>query len=146
MNISFLNRYAWFSLILVCLAYALVGWYLSAHHIVWFVGFFIASVALYVAGKSSPLIERLINLTSQELLAALFLSFTVSALIVLTATWSMLWTLILIPISTTFLAELEMRFVGFNKADTFWILTISAVLGLLVGEITDIMFIPSSRY
>jgi hypothetical protein len=146
MNIGFFNRYAWLSLILVCLAYALVGWYLSAHHIVWFMGCFIAFVALYIASKSNPLVERLIGFSSQELLIALFISLTVSAIIVLTATWSMLWTLVLIPISTTFLAELEMRFIGFDQTDTFWILTASAIFGLLVGEFTDIMFLPSSRY
>ncbi len=58
----------------------------------------------------------------------------------------MLWTLIFIPISTTILTELEMRFAGFNKVNTFWILIVFAALGLIVGEITDIVFLPSMRY
>jgi hypothetical protein len=145
MNVELLNRFPR-SLLLIGLAYALVGWYLSAHHIVWLVGFFIASVALYIANKSNPLLERMINFSSQGLLAVLFISFIFSILITLAITWSMLWTLIFIPILTTILAELDMRFAGFNKVNTFWILIVFAALGLIIGEITDIVLLPSIRY
>ncbi len=146
MNVEFLSRFSWFSLVLLWLAYALMGWYLSAHHIVWVVGIFIASVALYVASKSNPLLERLISFCYQGFLAVLFISFMVSISIALAITCSMLWTLIFMPIITTVLAELEMRFAGFRKIDTFWILTVFATLGLSMGEITDIVLLPSSRY
>lgn len=142
MNVEFMSKFYWFSLVLLWLAYAFMGWYLSAHHIVWLVGIFIASVA----SKSNPLLERLISFCSQGLLAVLFISFIVSISIALAITWSMLWTLIFLPITTTVLAELEMRFAGFRKIDTFWILTVLAALGLSMGEITDIVFLPSSRY
>lgn len=58
----------------------------------------------------------------------------------------MLWTLIFVPLATTLLAELEMRLAGFNKIDTFWILTFFAAFGLIVGEITDLALLPSIRY
>jgi hypothetical protein len=146
MNIEFLNRFSWWSLLLMCLGYTLVGWYLSAHHIVWLVGLFIASVILYIASKTNPILERLINFSSQGLLAVLFVSLTASMSIAMAVIWSMLWTLIFIPLSTTLLAELEMRVAGFDKTDTFWILTFFAAFGLIVGEITDLVFLPSIRY
>lgn len=146
MNIEFLNRFSWSSILLMCLAYILVGWYLSAHHIVWLVGIFIASVTLYVANKTNPILQTFINFSSQSLLAVLFISFIASISIALAVIWSLLWTLIFIPLSTTLLAELEMRLAGFDKVDTFWILTFFAVLGLIMGEITDSVFLPSIRY
>ncbi len=146
MNIGFLSRIPWFSLVLLWLTYALVGWYLYAHHIVWLVGFFIASVALYVASRGNSLLERLISFYSQGLFAVLFICLMISVLIALTVTWSGLFSLIFIPVITTILAEIEMRFAGFSKIDTFLVLTVFAVLGLVAGEIVDIMFLPSQKY
>ncbi|BAZ09075.1 hypothetical protein NIES4071_08810 [Calothrix sp. NIES-4071] len=146
MNIVTLNKFSWLSLLLICLAYVLVGWYLSAHHIAWLIGIFIALVALYVANKTNPLLEHLISFSSQSWLAVLFVSLIASIVFTVAIIWSMLWTLIFIPISTTVLADLEMRLAGFDKTDTFWILTVFATFGLIVGEVTDILFIPSSRF
>lgn len=58
MNVGFLSRSPWLPLVLLWLAYALLGWYLSAHHIVWLLGAFVAVLSLAVASKSSPLLER----------------------------------------------------------------------------------------
>lgn len=146
MNSELLNRFSWSSLLLMCLGYTLVGWYLSAHHIVWLVGIFIASVVLYVANKTNPILESLISFSSQGLLAVLFISFIASISIALAVIWSMLWTLIFIPLATTLLAELEMRLAGFDKINTFWILTFFAAFGLIMGEITDLVLLPSIRY
>jgi hypothetical protein len=49
-------------------------------------------------------------------------------------------------LASTLLADLEMRFSGFNKLDSFWVLTVIAVLGLVMGELIDILLFPSSRY
>jgi hypothetical protein len=128
--------------VLVWLAYTLLGWYLSAHHIVWLVGAFVAAVALAVASKSSPWLERLVRFFSQ----GLFVVLTVSILLALAVTWSLLFPLIVLPFVTTFLAEVEMRFTGFSKLDTFWFLTVLAAFGLGMGEIIDIVLLPSIRY
>ncbi len=58
MNIDFLKKITSLSLLLLWLAYALLGWYLSAHHIIWLVGIFIATVALFGGRKNSSLFER----------------------------------------------------------------------------------------
>ena len=133
-------------LMLLWLAYALLGWYLSAHHIVWLVGAFVAAFALAFASKGSPLLERLVRFGSQGLVAVLIISLIVSTSFVLAAIWSILFALIVIPLGTTFLAEVEMRFAGFSKLDTFLLLTVIAGLGLGLGELTDIVLLPSMRY
>jgi hypothetical protein len=50
------------------------------------------------------------------------------------------------PLAATVLAEVEMRFAGFNKLDTLVVLTMLAGFGLGLGEIVDIKLLPSIRY
>ncbi|BAY12758.1 hypothetical protein [Calothrix sp. NIES-2098] len=142
MNINFQSRIPWMPLALLWLAYSFLGWYLAAHHIIWLVGGFITAVALAIARKSISWLEQLFRFGSQTLVIILFLSLSIA----LVATWSLLFSLFLIPVATTFLADLEMRFAGFRKLDSFLILTVLAVLGLGLGEIIDILILPSSRY
>ncbi len=129
-------------LVLLWLAYTLLGWYLAANHIVWLVGAFVAAMVIVIVRKSTSWLERLVEFGSQTLAVILFLSISIAFV----ATWSLLLRLFLIPLATTILADLEMRFSGFNKLDSFWILTVIAVLGLVIGELIDILLFPSSRY
>lgn len=129
-------------LVLLWLAYTLLGWYLAANHIVWLVGAFVAAMVIVIVRKSTSWLERLVEFGSQTLAVILFLSISIAFV----ATWSLLLRLFLIPLATTLLADLEMRFSDFNKLDSFWILTVIAVLGLVVGELIDILLFPSSRY
>lgn len=129
------------ALILLWLAYAFLGWYLAAHHIIWLVGGFVALMAIAVVRKSISWLEGLVSFGSHLLVVILFLSMSIA----LVATWSLLFSLFLIPVASTLLADLEMRFAGFNKIDSFWILTMLATAGLVVGEVVDILFLPSIR-
>ncbi|MBE8999319.1 hypothetical protein IQ274_14090 [Nostoc sp. LEGE 12447] len=142
MNVEFFNRIPFMPLVLLWLAYTLLGWYLAANHIVWLVGAFVAAMVIVIVRKSTSWLERLVEFGSQTLAVILFLSISIAFV----ATWSLLLRLFLIPLATTILADLEMRFSGFNKLDSFWILTVIAVLGLVVGELIDILLFPSSRY
>ncbi len=142
MNIGYFHKISVMPLVLLWLAYALLGWYLAVHHIIWLVGAFIATVAIAVVRRSIAWLEGLVSFGSRTLVVVILLS----ASIALVATWSVLLSLFLIPIATTLLADLELRFAGFKKIDSFWILTILAGWGLTVGEIVDILLIPSSRY
>ncbi|MEH1795409.1 MULTISPECIES: hypothetical protein [unclassified Nostoc] len=142
MNVEFFSRIPLKPLVLLWLAYTLLGWYLAANHIVWLVGAFVAAMVLAIVRKSTSWLERFVEFGSQTLAVVLFLSIS----IVFVATWSLLLRLFIIPLATTLLADLEMRFSGFNKLDSFWILTVLAVLGLVVGELIDILLFPSSRY
>ncbi|MGJ5628294.1 hypothetical protein [Nostoc edaphicum] len=142
MNVEFFNRIPLMPLVLLLLAYTLLGWYLAAHHIIWLVGAFVAAMVIAVVRKSIYWLERLIEFGSKILVVILFLSISIA----LVATWSILLRLFIIPLATTLLADLEMRFSGLNKLDSFWIITVLAVLGLVVGELIDILLFPSSRY
>jgi len=73
-------------------------------------------------------------------------SLVISTLVALVATRTILLTLFVIPVATTILAELEMRFTGLSKLDTLVLLTVLAGFGLVVGEMIDIVLFPSSRY
>ncbi|MEH1897859.1 MAG: hypothetical protein V7K94_21660 [Nostoc sp.] len=142
MNVEFFSRIPLMPLVLLWLAYTLLGWYLAANHIVWLVGAFVAAMVLAIVRKSTSWLERFVKFGSQTLAVVLFLSISIAFV----ATWSLLLRLFIIPLATTLLADLEMRFSGFNKLDSFWILTVLAVLGLVVGELIDILLFPSSRY
>lgn len=142
MNIGYFQKIPLLPLVLLWLAYAVLGWYLAAHHIIWLVGAFIASVAIAVVRRSIAWLEGLVSFGSRTLVVLILLS----ASIALVATWSLLLSLFLIPIATTLLADLELRFAGFKKINSFWILTVLAAWGLTVGELVDILLLPSSRY
>ena len=53
MNVKTFNKIPLLPLVLLWLTYTLIGWYLSAHHIVWLVGAFIIVLALAVGWNSS---------------------------------------------------------------------------------------------
>ncbi len=142
MNVEFIKMIPLMPLLLLLMAYILLGWYLAAHHIIWLVGAFVAAMVIAVVRKSISWLERLVEFGSKTLVVILFLSISIA----LVATWSVLLRLFVIPLATTLLADLEMRFYGFNKLDSFWIVTVLAVLGLVIGEVIDILLFPSSRY
>jgi hypothetical protein len=146
MNIGFISKIPWLGLVLLWLVYALLGWYLSAHHIAWLVGAFIAALALAIVSKSSPWLDHLLKFISQGLVAFLLISLIISITVALAVTEPILLPLIVMPLVTTFLAELEMNLVGFSKTNKFLILIIIATLGLGLGEIIDILLLPSLRY
>ncbi|MCU0534066.1 MAG: hypothetical protein MUD14_09235 [Hydrococcus sp. Prado102] len=138
MNIKSINRIPWLSLVIFWLAYALLGWYLSAHHIIWLVGAFVALVFLSVAWKGNPLLKQLLNLSSQGLVVVVLASIIVSILITLAITWNTAFNLIVIPFVATVLAQVESRFVGWSKPQAFLLLTLVAGFGLMFGEIIDL--------
>ncbi len=147
MNIDFFKRNTSLSLLLLWIAYAFLGWYLSAHHIIWLVGIFIATVPLFVGSKNNSLFERSLSFFSPSLFVVFTISLIVSILLfALAVTRSILLPLIIIPLATTVLAELEMRLTDLNKLNAFVILTVIAGFGLVVGEMIDIMLLASSRY
>ncbi|MUH00846.1 hypothetical protein F7734_54690 [Scytonema sp. UIC 10036] len=142
MNNEFLHKIPWQPLVFLWLAYAWLGWYLSAHDIAWLVGAFVAALVLAIAWRTIAGLERLIRFGSRALTVVLFLC----ASIALIATWSIFVTFLVLPLTTTLLAEMELRFSGFSKRDTFLLLTAIAGCGLAVGEAIDLILIPSSRY
>ncbi len=146
MNVRTCNKIPLLPLVLLWLTYTLLGWYLSAHHIVWLVGAFIIVFALAVGWNSSSWLERLFEFVSRKLITVLIVSLAVTILVALATTWSILLKLILLPLGTVFLAEIEMCFAGFNRLNRFLMLTVLTGLGLGLGEMIDILFVPSMRF
>ena len=128
------------------LAYTLLGWYLSAHHIIWLVGAFIAFTTLVIIWKSSPLLAHLSNLSSQGLFVVISVSLIFSLLVALAITWSTSFAFMIMPFITTFFAQVEMSFNGFNKLQRLFFLTLTAGLGLIFREGIDLVILPSVRY
>lgn len=139
------NKFPWLSLVLLWLSYSLLGWYLSAYHVFWLMAALVAALPSVIAWKSVPCLEDIVRFGSRGFRVILIM-LVISILISLITTWSLLITLIIVPLITTFLAGLEMRFAGFSEINAFLLSIVSAGLGLGLGEIIDIMISPSMRY
>ncbi len=140
------NRIPLLALSTLWLAYALLGWYLSAHHIAWLVGAFVVFIALAILWKSSPLLAHLSSFASQGLFIVMSVSLIFSLSIALAITWSTSFTFIAVPFITTFFAQIEMGFNGFSKSHKLLFFTFTAGFGLIFGEILDLVIVPSMRY
>lgn len=146
MNTELLTRKPWLALILLGLAYTVLGWHLSAHHIFWLVGTFVIAVTLITAWKSHPILESLVWFATQKLFVVVGLSLMFSVAVTLILTKPLLLNLTLLPLVSLVYAELEMRAIGFKQMDVFLCSTMMSGLGLLVGEVVDLWLIPSMRY
>jgi hypothetical protein len=129
-------------LILIWLAYTWLGWYLSAYHIGWLVGALVLIFVLTLIWKTTSWLEKLIEIGSKTLVVVLFLSLSVA----LVASWSLLFSLVLMPLATTMLTNMELRLSGLTRLDRLILLSVSAGLGLVIGEVIDICLLPSIRY
>lgn len=146
MNAEFSFRRPWLALALLGAAYALLGWYLSAHHILWIVGVFVTVATLAIAWKGIPILEHLSLLKSSRLFGLIVLGFLVSLPVALVVGGSLFLNLIFLPIVTTLFAEIEMRSAGFKQLQLFLYLTLLAGLGLGLGEAIDLVLVPSGRF
>ncbi|MBD2497279.1 hypothetical protein [Nostoc sp. FACHB-280] len=147
MNIDFSKKITSLSLLLLCVAYAFFGWYLSAYHIIWLVGSFIATVAFFGGRKNSSLFERALSFFLPGSLGIFIISLIVSVILFALAVNSpILGIFIITPLATTVLAELEMRLTGLNKLNALVILTVIAGFGLVLGKMIDVLLVPSTRY
>jgi hypothetical protein len=130
------------SFIVLWSAYALVGWNLAAHHVIWFMGFLIIALTTTMSWAGTQWIKSALRYIPNVLLVIL----TASLLIALALTSSLFLTLAVVPFLTTYLAWNEMRFIKFSQLNTFWILVAVAIAGLSMGEILDLWILPSARY
>ncbi|MBD2771559.1 hypothetical protein [Iningainema tapete] len=136
MNIEFYNRVPVQPLVLHSLSYIWLGWYLSAHDIVWWVGAIVVGSVFAVVSKSISWVEYLVNFGSRALVVVLFLC----ASIAVVATWSLLLTFILIPLLATVLAEIELRLASLNKPQALSVLIVLAGIGLGIGGVLDFLY------
>lgn len=125
-----LGKFPLFPLGLVWLGYVLVGWHLSAYNPVWG----IISVALsgvltvlLIWGTGSFL--RLMRLGPRSILTMIFLSSTVTTVVIAFPIFALVSTLL----ATETLVRLEMQAAGYNGGQILAVLMQVALLGIVVG-------------
>ena len=146
MNAELATKKPWLALILLGGEYALLGWYLSAHHIFWLVGIFVVVVTFGAAWKSNPLLKFLDWFTNQGLLVVISVSLLFSLVVTLVLTNPILLSLFLLPPMALLYALLEMRDADFKQVDIFLWSVMMTGLGLGLGEAIDLFVVPSIRY
>lgn len=146
MNAEFLSRTPWLALTLLGLSYALMGWYLSAHHVLWVVGISMTLTTLAIAWKGTAIVENLSLLKSTSLLGLIILGLLLSLPVALLVGGSLFLNLFFLPVTTTLFAEFEMRSAGFTQRQLFFYLTLLAGCGIGFGEAIDLALIPSTRF
>jgi hypothetical protein len=146
MNTEFLTKKPWLALVLLGGEYALLGWYLSVHHIFWLIGTFIVVITFGVAWKSNPILKVLAWFTTGGLLVVLGVSLLVSLVVALTLTNPVSLGLVLLPLITLLYARLEMQAADFKQVDIFLWSVMMTGLGLGLGEVIDLFVTPSMRY
>lgn len=140
-KLSMPGRVPWFTLILLCLTYILVGWKLAIHHLFWFAGFLIGLASAIFAWNSTPWMEGLIGFGPQ----AMFTFLMINILIVMAVTSPGVLTVILMPLMATFLAWLDVRLSGYDQQTTFTYLVCISLISLGLGELIDLLVLPSMR-
>ncbi|MGA7932655.1 MAG: hypothetical protein WCA35_03670 [Kovacikia sp.] len=130
------------SLLLFWLAYTLVGWFLAAHHLIWYFGLFVAVPAVAIAWGGNRLLLGLFEGMSKGLLITIMLNVLIALMLTL-PTFS---TLIAVPTLTAFLAWLEMQSLDLKTAQVLGLLAALAGLGLGTGEFVDLVALPSERF
>lgn len=96
----------WLALILLWFAYALVGWNLAAHHVIWFTGVLILALAMTLSWFGSRWLKQALDYIPTVLLVAL----TASIFTALALTSPLFLTIALIPFLTTFLLGMKCGF------------------------------------
>ncbi|WP_421657168.1 hypothetical protein [Leptothermofonsia sp. ETS-13] len=130
------------SLLLFCFAYALVGWVLAAHHIIWYIGIFAAALGIFTAWGSSRFLGRWFGYTPQALIITMMVSILIT-LMLMSSTFVAIFT---IPILTAILVWVEMQFLDLKANQALGVLIVLAGLGLALGEFIDLVVLPSARY
>lgn len=146
MNSESSRSLPWLSLGLFWCAYAMLGWYLAAHHIIWLVGAAAILAIVIISGTGRALLEQLFGVISRTLLIVVFLSFLISVCAFLFVSKFEFLGLVFLPLVTTVLADLSLRSAGFEQRQMWIYLVVIAGLGIGLGEVFDLVFLPSMRY
>lgn len=146
MNNESFGKIPWLAIGILWLVYALLGWYLAAHHIVWIVGAGVLIATLTFTWKAIPFFKQLSWFSSQGLFIVTVINLVVSLCIILFVSDFQFLGLIFLPILTMLWTDLEMRSAGFNQRQIMLYLAAIASFGIGFGEVIDLMLIPSLRY
>lgn len=146
MNRSLPAPKLWLALSLLGIEYALLGWYLAAHHVFWLVTTVVVATTVAVAWKNNPLLEFVTWLSKQQIVVLIGVSLLLSLVLAIALIQPVWLSLIPLPLITLLYAHLEMRALEFSQTETFLWLVILATLALGLGEAVDLFVTPSMRY
>jgi len=136
----------WFALILMGGEYALLGWYLAAHHVFWLIATFILVLTFAVIWKKNPILNFVSWFIRQQVLMLICLCFLLSLIIAFALVQPILLSLSLLPFFTLLYALLEMQTAKLRQFEMLlWSVAITS-LGLGFGEAIDLFVTPSMRY
>ncbi|NCJ05896.1 hypothetical protein GS597_05090 [Synechococcales cyanobacterium C] len=136
------NRGLGLALIPLSLSYIVVGWSLSAHHILWFVGVLLALLGVVSAWVSGSHVAKILE-GVPKFFVAVFLVLAASLLLTFAFTHALFPTLVVIPLGTTWFAWQELRSLHIQRYQTILTLAALALASLGVGECIDIWWLPS---
>lgn len=146
MNTESVIQKTWLSLMLMGIAYLLLGWYLSAHHIVWLLGACALMATLVLVWKTAPMIEFFDWLRHQRLFIVIGISLFSSVIVIALIVTPIFLNLFFLPFLTILFADMELRIAGFPERDILLYLITLAGLSLGLGEAIDLLISPSLRY
>ncbi|MBL1177967.1 hypothetical protein [Pantanalinema sp. GBBB05] len=146
MNTESAIQKTWLSVTLMGIAYVLLGWYLSAYHVVGLLGACILIATLVLVWKHAPMIEFLNWLRHQKLFVVIGISLLTSVIIIILILNPLFLNLFFLPFITVLFADMELRIAGFPERETLLYLVTIAGLSLGCGEAIDLFISPSLRY
>jgi hypothetical protein len=135
----------WPSLGLLGLSYIFLGWYLAANHVILLVGGLMVLLSVAISWQGKPLLAYFQS-GSQLVFVLIAVILILVVLLYLIVSPSVLPSLILFPLLAGFLAEIDMRFIGWSQRRRLLLSTSIATLGLGLGEIVDLILLPSIRF
>lgn len=143
MEVAFLTRLPWLPLASLWLAYALLGWHLSAYSTIWLAWSFVLAVILavvllwggtYFLPKISPSIRYII------------LGLALSALVGVAFIFSRLFLQLVLLLAAELWVGIEVQSLDLSRKHILWILILTTEIGLGLGWLTGAMLFPSSHY
>lgn len=131
------------SLLCVGMAYGLLGWHLSAYHIVLVMGsWFVALTLMVLLFWGEKVTQRMFRLGPRGVVSMLILS----GVITMAVAASALFGLIVVLLATQTLARLELQSSGLSRRLTLILMVVLSISALSGGWIVGKTYYPSSEY
>nr|WP_238718421.1 hypothetical protein [Petrachloros mirabilis] len=133
----------WVGIACLGLAYGLLGWHLSAYHILWSAGAWgLGIFVIYTLLWSGRIWGRMLQMGPRSVVTMLVLSAVITMAVAASAVFVMLALLL----AAKLLARLELQVAGYNRWATLIILVLISFCGLSSGWVIGYLYFPSSPY
>lgn len=131
------------SLFCVGLAYGLLGWHLSAYHIVWAMGsWFVAITLTILLLWGEQVTKRMFRLGPRGVVSMLILS----GIVTMAVAASTLFGMIVVLLAAQTLARLELQSAGLGRRLTLLLMVVLSISTLSCGWFAGKTYFPSSEY